>query len=240
MFKMTEFRKDQPEEERNHVLIVDDDDRIRLLLKKFLQKKKFRVSTAHNSQKARHFIKSLIFDIMVFDIMMPNEDGLSLLKWKNTYSETPVLLLTALGQAEDRIKGLEIGADDYLVKPFEPDELALRLLVIIKRSKIKEEQRKNIKFGAYSFNLQTHELYHHHQIIKLTSGETSLMLALCKTPGKTINRHDLVENGLNNRALDIHITRLRKKIEANPKTPKWLQTVRGKGYRLITELSFNK
>ena len=222
-----------------HILIVDDDKRILQLINDYLIKNNFRISTANNALKAREKIENIEFDLIILDIMMPGESGLKLtdtLK-KNNF-KTPILLLSALGNADDRIKGLEIGANDYLAKPFEPKELLLRMKNLIKKNKYNKQKTKIVKFGPYTFNLKKEILKKNGKIFILTSSEAKLLYILAKNDGKPIIRYNLskILNIPNtSRALDVQITRLRNKIENNKKFPTYIQTVRGRGYVLKVE-----
>ena len=222
-----------------HILIVDDDKRILQLINDYLIKNNFRISTADNALKAREKIENIEFDLIILDIMMPGESGLKLtdtLK-KNNF-KTPILLLSALGNADDRIKGLEIGANDYLAKPFEPKELLLRMKNLIKKNKYNKQKTKIVKFGPYTFNLKKEILKKNGKIFILTSSETKLLYILAKSDGKPIIRYNLskiLNIPTTSRALDVQITRLRNKIENNKKFPTYIQTVRGRGYVLKIE-----
>ena len=223
----------------SHILVVDDDKRILELINDYLNKNNFRVSTADNAIKAREKIENIEFDLIILDIMMPGESGLSLTdSLKKNNFKTPILLLSALGNPEDRIKGLEIGANDYLTKPFEPKELLLRMKNLIQKNKYSKLNKKVIKFGPYSFNLKNEILKKDGKVFFLTSSETKLLSILAKNEGKPIFRHNLskILNITNSsRALDVQITRLRNKIEKNKKFPTYIQTVRGRGYVLKIE-----
>jgi len=222
-----------------HILIVDDDKRILQLINDYLIKNNFRISTANNALKAREKIENIEFDLIILDIMMPGESGLKLtdtLK-KNNF-KTPILLLSALGNADDRIKGLEIGANDYLAKPFEPKELLLRMKNLIKKNKYNKQKTKIVKFGPYTFNLKKEILKKNGKIFILTSSEAKLLYILAKNDGKPIIRYNLskiLNIPTTSRALDVQITRLRNKIENNKKFPTYIQTVRGRGYVLKIE-----
>ena len=222
-----------------HILIVDDDKRILQLINDYLIKNNFRISTANNALKAREKIENIEFDLIILDIMMPGESGLKLTdSLKKNNFKTPILLLSALGSADDRIKGLEIGANDYLAKPFEPKELLLRMKNLIKKNKYNKQKTKIVKFGPYTFNLKKEILKKNGKIFILTSSETKLLYILAKDDGKPIIRYNLskVLNIPNtSRALDVQITRLRNKIENNKKFPTYIQTVRGRGYVLKIE-----
>lgn len=223
---------------RPHILLVDDDERLRELLCKFLVENGFFVSTAREANHARQLMQLFIFDLMILDVMMPEEDGLSLTKFIRNSSmrlkNTPLLLLTARGETEDRITGLNHGADDYLSKPFDPRELLLRLKSILRRSQSHESPL--LVLGQVSFDEQLNRLERNGIPISLTTVESSLLRIFSRHRGKTLTREDLVceyEGELNPRTVDVQITRLRKKIEDDPKVPRYLQTVRGKGYMLI-------
>ena len=222
-----------------HILIVDDDKRILQLINDYLIKNNFRISTADNALKAREKIENIEFDLIILDIMMPGESGLKLTdSLKKNNFKTPILLLSALGNADDRIKGLEIGANDYLAKPFEPKELLLRMKNLIKKNKYNKQKTKIVKFGPYTFNLKKEILKKNGKIFILTSSEAKLLYILAKNDGKPIIRYNLskILNIPNtSRALDVQITRLRNKIENNKKFPTYIQTVRGRGYVLKIE-----
>lgn len=221
-----------------HILLVDDDERLRDLLRKFLCENGFFVSSARDAKHARQLMQAFIFDLMILDVMMPEEDGLSLTKFIRNSSmrlkNTPLLLLTARGEIEDRITGLSHGADDYLPKPFDPRELLLRLQAILRRSQTNASSL--LLLGEVSFDEQLNRLERQGVPISLTTVESSLLKIFSRHRGKTLTREDLVceyEGELNPRTIDVQITRLRKKIEDDPKVPRYLQTVRGKGYVLI-------
>ncbi|MBA3813375.1 MAG: response regulator transcription factor [Alphaproteobacteria bacterium] len=221
-----------------HILLVDDDERLRELLCKFLVENGFFVSTARGANHARQLMQVFIFDLMILDVMMPEEDGLSLTNFiRNStmrLKNTPLLLLTARGEIEDRIAGLSVGADDYLTKPFDPRELLLRLQSILRRSQTNASSL--LLLGQVSFDEQLNRLERGNVPISLTTVESSLLKIFSRHRGKILTREDLVceyEGELNPRTIDVQITRLRKKIEDDPKVPRYLQTVRGKGYMLI-------
>lgn len=223
---------------KTHILLVDDDERLRDLLRKFLVENGFFVSTARGASHARELMQTFIFDLMILDVMMPEEDGLSLTKFIRNSSmrlkNTPLLLLTARGETEDRIAGLSHGADDYLSKPFDPRELLLRLQAILRRSQTNGSSL--LLLGEVSFDEQLNRLERRGVPISLTTVESSLLKIFSRHRGKTLTREDLVceyEGELNPRTIDVQITRLRKKIEDDPKVPRYLQTVRGRGYVLI-------
>lgn len=220
-----------------HILVVDDDDRIRDLLKRFLVKEGYRVTTAPHAESARKFMSMIDFDLSILDIMMPGEDGLSLLSSiRANGNETPVILLTARGLAEDRIEGLKRGADDYLPKPFEPEELSLRAAAILRRSK-KEDPPEEIEMSGLIFNAARGELKNGDERIRLTEAELQLLSILTSRAGDAVTREELAamtSAGLE-RSIDVQVTRLRRKIEPDPKQPIHLQTVRGVGYRLMPD-----
>ena len=222
-----------------HILIVDDDKRILQLINDYLIKNNFRISTADNALKAREKIENIEFDLIILDIMMPGESGLKLTdSLKKNNFKTPILLLSALSNPDDRIKGLEIGANDYLTKPFEPKELLLRMRNLIQKNKYNKRKEEIVKFGPYTFNLKKEILKKNRKIFILTSSEAKLLYILAKNDGKPIFRNNLskILNIANtSRALDVQITRLRNKIENNKKFPTYIQTVRGRGYVLKVE-----
>jgi len=227
-----------------HLLIVDDDERIRRLLQKFLIRHGFLVSAARDAAHARRILTGLDFDLIVLDVMMPGEDGVSFTRAYRETGATPILLLTAKGETADRIAGLEAGADDYLVKPFEPKELLLRINAILRRMPEASETEVRPKFltlGPVRYDCDTGELWRGDQAVRLTATENQLMRIFSATPGAPVTRSELVEKlgrdggQAQERAVDVQITRLRKKIEADPKQPRYLQTVRGAGYMLAPE-----
>ncbi|MCR9079380.1 MAG: response regulator [Hyphomonadaceae bacterium] len=220
-----------------HLLIVDDDDRIRELLKQYLTREGHSVTTAPDAAAARKLFQTFSFDLAVFDIMMPGEDGLSLLKaLREDGNETPVMLLTARGQADDRIEGLRLGADDYLPKPFEPEELALRAAAILKRSHVPPPPEE-IEMSGLVFEPAKGLLHGPDGHIRLTDSELQLLSLLAQKPGEPISREDLAAQASNGteRSIDVQVTRLRKKIEPDPRNPIHIQTVRGIGYRLMPD-----
>ena len=223
---------------RPHVLVVDDDARISDLVSRYLQDNGFVVMTAEDAGEARSLLKSFAFDAMVVDVMMPGETGLEFTKDIRSKLSIPVLLLTALGEATDRITGFEVGADDYLSKPFEPRELVLRLQSILRRAAPKRDTAKPFKIGRWTFDPENEELQHGEDIQKLTAAEVNLIKALAARPREVISREELAQQcGLESgeRTIDVQVTRLRRKIEADTRTPRFLLTVRGKGYMLRTE-----
>jgi len=224
-----------------HLLIVDDDDRIRELLKEYLARAGFRVTAASGGAPARKLVETLDFDLAVFDVMMPGEDGFSLTRWlreqKAPAGRTPVLMLTAKGEAEARIEGLKLGADDYLAKPFEPEELLLRIEAILRRAQDRPAQGGALSLGACRFDPDRGELTANGEQIKLTEAEVALLRQLARTPDEPVERLELARGTVDpsGRAVDVQVTRLRRKIEADPKAPRYLQTVRGIGYRLAPD-----
>lgn len=220
-----------------HILVVDDDTRLRELLRRYLSENDFVVSVASGAEEARLLLTGITFDLLVLDVMMPGEDGLSLTKSIRQESNTPILLLTARGEVEDRIAGLERGADDYLVKPFEPRELLLRISTILRRS-APPVARSHIRFGDCRFDVERGELWRQEEPVRLTSVEQRLLNALALAAGEAVSRETLIAQSAidgGERAIDVQVTRLRRKIEPNPRAPRFLQTVRGHGYRLRPE-----
>ncbi len=227
-----------------HLLIVDDDERIRDLLKKFLMRNGFLVTAARDAGHARRILSGLDFDLIVMDVMMPGEDGVTLTRALRETSQTPILLLTARGETEHRIAGLEAGADDYLAKPFEPKELLLRINAILRRMpepSARDTAPKILHLGPIRYDIDRGELWRGDQPIRLTATEAQLMRIFSACPGEAVSRTKLVEDlgrdrgQAQERAVDVQITRLRRKIEDNPKQPRYLQTVRGAGYMLAPD-----
>ena len=224
-----------------HLLIVDDDDRIRELLKEYLARAGFRVTAASGGAPARRLIGTLDFDLAVFDVMMPGEDGFSLTRWlrdqKGPAGRTPVLMLTAMGEPGDRIEGLKLGADDYLAKPFEPEELLLRIEAILRRAHDRPVRGGALSLGRCRFDPDRGELTCDGEPVKLTEAEVALLRQLARTPDEPVERLELARGSVDpsGRAVDVQVTRLRRKIEADPKSPRYLQTVRGIGYRLAPD-----
>lgn len=231
-------------EQSAHILVVDDDARIRTLLKQFLIKNGYLVTEARDAEHARRILSGLAFDLLIIDVMMPGEDGFSLTKGVRDSVESPIMLLTAKGDTEDKIIGLEAGADDYLPKPFEPRELLLRVAAILRRAAIvpmQDEPPKTLALGDIRYNISRGELWQGEDLIRLTSTESALMRVFARTPNEALSRARLVEElggaagGAQERAVDVQITRLRRKIEADAKNPRYLQTVRGEGYMLTPD-----
>jgi two-component system phosphate regulon response regulator OmpR len=219
-----------------HLLVIDDDDRIRSLLKKFLSAQGYRVSAAGDAAQARALMGSLDFDLLILDVMMPGESGLDLTAAIRAKSRLPILLLTARGLPEDRIDGLRRGADDYLAKPFEPEELLLRVDNILRRAE-PSAAAGPVTFGACRFDPARGELTRNGDVVRLTSAEAALLAALAARPGKAIPRADLAGGAFagQERSVDVQVTRLRRKIEDDPRQPVHLQTVRGAGYKLVAD-----
>jgi len=227
-----------------HLLIVDDDERIRGLLRKFLARNGFLVSVSRDAAHARRVLAGLEFDMIVVDVMMPGEDGVELTRSLRADLSTPILLLTAKGETEDRIAGLEAGADDYLPKPFEPKELLLRINAILRRMPDPEPENaapKVLYLGAIRYDMERAELMRGTEPVRLTATETQLMRIFSENLREPVSRTKLVEDlgrdkgQAQERAVDVQITRLRRKIEADPKQPRYLQTVRGEGYMLAPD-----
>jgi two-component system phosphate regulon response regulator OmpR len=224
-----------------HLLIVDDDDRIRELLKEYLARAGFRVTSASGGAAARRLIDSLDFDLAVFDVMMPGEDGFSLTRWlreqRGPAGRTPVLMLTARGEPGDRIEGFRLGADDYLAKPFEPEELLLRIEAILRRAQDRPAPGGPLAMGHCTFDPDRGELVCEGEIVRLTEAEVVLLRRLARTPDEPVDRLELAQGSVDpsGRAVDVQVTRLRRKIEPDPKAPRYLQTVRGVGYKLAPD-----
>ncbi len=224
-------------EEPAHVLVVDDDNRIRTLLKRYLVDHGFRASVAANGEEARGLLAGVDFDLLIVDVMMPGLSGFDLTEKVRAASNVPILLLTARGLPADRIEGLERGADDYLSKPFDSRELLLRVNALLRRARPAARERQVLKFGGCSFAPARGELRRGDDLIKLTSGELALLRALAQKPGEAISRTALAEqtSAVMERSVDVQVTRLRKKIEDDPRTPIYLQTIRGVGYALMPD-----
>ena len=234
--------------EARHLLVVDDDDRIRGLLKEYLSRAGFRVTGAADAAAARRMLDALDFDLLILDVMMPGEDGLSLTRSiraeSGPKSLTPILMLTARGLSDERIEGLASGVDDYLPKPFDPQELLLRIEAILRRSQgLARRASPRLTLGRCVFDLARGELTQDGVLVRLTEAEAALLRRLAQTPNVAIDRLELargagpipdVADGAG-RAVDVHVTRLRRKIEADPKNPRYLQTVRGVGYMLAPD-----
>ena len=226
------WREDAP-----HILIVDDDTRLRRLLRRYLADNGYLASAAQDSGEARALMRGLIFDLLVVDVMMPGESGLAFTERVRETSNLPILLLTARGAPEDRIAGLESGADDYLSKPFEPRELLLRIGTILKRARSASGRRHALSLGRWDVDLDRGELLSEGRRVRLTSGELALLRILAHNPRKSFSRTALAEatGAGQERSVDVQITRLRRKIEQDPRAPRYLQTVRGVGYALVPD-----
>lgn len=220
-----------------HILVVDDDQKIRGLLGRFLSSNGFRVTEASDAASARSFMRGLSFDLVLLDVMMPGESGLSLARDLKATRPVPICMLTALTDAEDRISGLEAGVDDYVSKPFEPRELLLRIKNILRRGQAPNPARDDIRMGPCVFNITRGELKRDEDCVKLTERERDLMRLFANRIGNPVPRHELSSDDStgSERAIDVQINRLRRKIETDPSNPVYLQTVRGKGYILYTD-----
>ena len=219
-----------------HILVVDDDDGIRNLVKEYLNQHEFLVTTANSAEDAFEKVKIMKFDLIVLDIMMPGKSGLEFTKENKNKINTPIILLTAKGEASERVEGLEIGADDYLPKPFEPKELVLRIKNILNKTNI-NNAKKIIEFKNLKIDLNKMFIYRNDKNLKINNTEKKILEKMINSPGKIFKRHEIGKfiNLEKERSIDVIITRLRKKIEENPKSPQYLQTIRGEGYVLWIE-----
>ena len=219
-----------------HILVVDDDDRIRDLVKQFLNENNYLVTTAFSAEDAKKKVETIKFDLIVLDIMMPGKSGLEFTVENKDKLYTPIILLTAKGETEERIHGLEVGADDYLGKPFEPKELILRIKNILNKTKSKNIKRL-IEFGSVKVDLSKHLIFKGKKEYKINNTEKTILEFMINSPGKSFSREEIgkIINLDKERSIDVIITRLRKKIEKDPKNPKFLQTLRGEGYVLWIE-----
>ncbi|MDB5594487.1 MAG: two component transcriptional regulator, winged helix family [Hyphomicrobiales bacterium] len=231
-----------PADDAPHLLVVDDDRRIRALLSRYLSGQGYRVTTAGNALEARARLRSLSFDLIILDVMMPGENGFEFASSYREESDVPILMLTARTDTQDRVRGLETGVDDYLAKPFEPKELSLRIASILRRMTARPEavvvsSVASVRFGVFSFNLERGELRQADEIIRLTDRERFMLRLLSNAAGEPVSRETLAgEGGANNeRTVDVQINRLRRKIETDPTNPLHLQTARGAGYRLMLD-----
>lgn len=220
-----------------HILVVDDDQRLRELISRYLFQNGFRVTTAEDAQAARASMRGLTFDLVILDVMMPGESGLSLARDLKKMAPIPICMLTALAEPENRITGLETGVDDYMTKPFEPRELVLRIQNILRRGRGGGGSKDEIRMGEFAFHVGRGELKRGDETIKLTERERDLLRLFASRPGSPIQRHELAndESTGSERAIDVQINRLRRKIECDPSNPVYLQTARGKGYVLYTD-----
>ena len=220
----------------NHILVVDDDEGIRSLVKKYLNENQFLVTTAENAEDASKKIKIIKFDLIILDIMMPGQNGIEFIQENRKKIETPIILLTAKGEATERVEGLEVGADDYLPKPFEPKELILRIKNILDKT-IQNDQKRIVEFQNVKINLNKLLIFKEKQEFKINNTEKIILEKMINNPGKTFSRDDIGKliDLDKERSIDVIITRLRKKIEMDPKNPKFLQTIRGAGYVLWIE-----
>lgn len=228
-----------PADDAAHLLFVDDDRRIRALMSRYLTQRGYRVTTAVDANDARIRLKSLSFDLIILDVMMPGEDGFAFATALRRESQVPILMLTALSDACDRVRGLEVGADDYLVKPFDPQELSLRIASILRRSAPRRAppSRMAVRFGDFIFHVERGELRKRDDIVRLTERERFMLKLLADSAGEAVCREALAGDigAGNERTIDVQVNRLRRKIERDPANPQFLQTVRGAGYRLIVE-----
>ena len=219
-----------------HILVVDDDDGIRELVKQYLNQNNFLVSTANSAEDAFEKIQVIKFDLIILDIMMPGKSGLEFTIENKKKINTPIILLTAKGEASERVKGLEVGADDYLPKPFEPKELILRIKNILNKTQV-DSKKRTVSFGNIEINLNKHLIIKNNKEFKINSTEKTILEVMINSPGKTFSREEIgnIIKLDKERSIDVVITRLRKKIEIDPKNPKYLQTLRGEGYVLWIE-----
>jgi len=219
-----------------HILVVDDDDGIRELVKQYLNQNNFLVSTANSAEDAFEKIQIVKFDLIILDIMMPGKSGLEFTIENKKKINTPIILLTAKGEASERVKGLEVGADDYLPKPFEPKELILRIKNILNKTQV-DTKKRMVSFGNIEINLNKHLIIKNNEEFKINSTEKTILEVMINSPGKTFSREEIgnIIKLDKERSIDVVITRLRKKIEIDPKNPKYLQTLRGEGYVLWIE-----
>ncbi len=227
-----------PPDDAAHLLLVDDDRRIRALLSRYLATQGYRVTTAEDAQDAWRRLESLAFDLIVLDVMMPGENGFDFATRLRRDSRVPILMLTARSDTSDRVRGLEAGADDYLSKPFEPKELALRIASILRRAPPPREAQAPqaiAKFGDFTFDIERGELRQLEETIRLTDRERTMMQMLARGDGEAVSREALAGDGANERTIDVQINRLRRKIERDPANPVYLQTARGAGYRLMLD-----
>ena len=218
------------------ILIVDDDKRLRELLEDYLKEKKYKIFLCDDFSSANDILQYFLFDLIIVDRMMPSGDGIDLIEIIKKNSNTPVIMLTAMGESENRIQGLKYGADDYLLKPFEPEELYLRIRKLLRLYDSETSKTNTIVFGTFFFNISTHQLKKNLKKIYLTEGENKLLLKLIDKKNEIVLREELADSDFDEdelRKVDVQVTRLRQKIEDNPKQPQFIKTIRGKGYKLI-------
>ena len=218
------------------ILIVDDDQRLRELLEDYLKEKKYKIFLCDDFSSAKEILQYFEFDLVIIDRMMPTGDGINLIELIKSSQETPVIMLTAMGESENRIEGFKYGADDYLSKPFEPEELYMRIKKLLSLYKNEGKEKNKITFGKFIFDLSSHQLISGKQKIYLTEGENDLLLKLINKRNEIVLREELTDSDYDEselRKVDVQITRLRHKIEENPKQPHFIKTIRGKGYKLI-------
>jgi two-component system phosphate regulon response regulator OmpR len=231
-----------PADDAAHLLLVDDDRRIRALMSRYLGAQGYRVTTAQDAAEARKHIASFAFDLLILDVMMPGENGFDLAISLRRDSQVPILMLTARSEAEDRVRGFEAGADDYLSKPFEPKELSLRIASILRRTQAQQQQTETtfvqmLRFGDFVFDVDRAELRQGDEVLKLTDRERHMLKLLAQTPGEPVSRETLAGDVApgNERTIDVQMNRLRRKIERDPADPLYIQTARGAGYRLVVD-----
>jgi two-component system phosphate regulon response regulator OmpR len=225
------------QETARHLLVVDDDLRLRRLLQRYLTEHGYHTTTAADANEAKAALKNFAFDLMVLDVMLPGQDGVSLTAELRPIADLPILLLTARGEVEDRVSGLAAGADDYLTKPFDPRELLLRIATILRRTQPPSAPGQSLRFGPFTFDPERQELRHGERVIHLTDTELSLLRILAAQPGLAISRRELGERSRisgSDRAIDVQVARLRRKLEPDPRQPRYLLTRRGEGYVLRT------
>ena len=219
-----------------NILIIDDDERLRELLDEYLTEKNYKIYHSDDFNSGKEIIEYFIFDLVIVDRMMPSGDGINLINIIKEKSNTPIILLTAMGESENKIEGLKIGADDYLSKPFEPEELYLRIQKLLNLFSDINEKSEIISFGDFTYNINDLQLKRKNKIIYLTEGENKLLIKLINKKNEIVLREELAEQDFDEselRKVDVQVTRLRQKIETNPKQPHFLKTIRGKGYKLI-------
>ena len=226
----------------HHILVIDDDERLRILLRRFLEESGFRVTDAGSAQEARSILKGMAFDILVVDVMMPGETGIEFLADLRKDDPVPALFLTARSETESRIEGLEVGADDYMSKPFEPRELVLRIQRILKRNVLTEQKTmaNDVRFGPFHFDLVSGLLTKAGNRLHITTAEQQLLGSFAKTPNTVLSRDDLsniLDGRMEGRSIDVAVARLRRKLEPNPRHPVYLQTVRNRGWMLRTDIA---